>query len=228
MLRGMFRAVLSLTAATAIVAAVAAPAVAAVGDRAYWDLNEPGSPATAVDSSGNGNNGTNYNITGTGEGYVFNGVSSRVIVPDSASLDPGSADFSYGATIVMNAPPETNDTDDIIRKGITSSAGGDYKLEIKNVNGSARARCLVKDAAKVVVAIQDTKNVADGLTHKINCAKTSIGVTITVDSRSRTKTVVKLGSVSNGNNLALGAKAEATAKTGFDWFTGTMLDAWVR
>jgi hypothetical protein len=34
--------------------------------------------------------------------------------------------------------------------------------------------------------------------------------------------------VANSNNLGLGAKAEATARTGFDWFDGTMTEAWVR
>lgn len=222
-------------AATVVAAAAALATVgmtetahAAAGDRAYWAFDESGSPRTAFDSVGS-NDGTNYNIVGTGSGYVFNGTNSRVIVPDDPSLDPGSADFSYGVTIIMNAPPEARDTDDILRKGITTSVGGDYKLEIVNVNGTARARCLVKDANKVVAAIQAPTNIANGAPHTITCSKTSIGVTVKVDGLApRTKTVVRLGSVSNGNNLALGAKAEATAKTGFDWFTGTLLDAWVR
>jgi hypothetical protein len=36
-----------------------------------------------------------------------------------------------------------------------------------------------------------------------------------------------LGSVSNSADLALGAKAEGTAQTGFDWFQGELFDAWV-
>ena len=35
------------------------------------------------------------------------------------------------------------------------------------------------------------------------------------------------GGVSNDAALGLGAKAESTANTGFDWFEGKIYDAWV-
>ena len=47
--------------------------------KGHWTLDEIGSP-TAFDSSGYGNNGTNYNVTGDGSGYAFNGVNWGVIV----------------------------------------------------------------------------------------------------------------------------------------------------
>jgi hypothetical protein len=61
---------------------------------AYYKFEEGGSATTAIDSSGNNNNGTWY---GTGTHYVagkvgnyagqFNGSNDYVIVPDSDSLD---------------------------------------------------------------------------------------------------------------------------------------------
>lgn len=227
MKRGGMTAVAAVTAAVAVLG-VAGTASAAEGYRAHWALDEPGTPASAFDTAGT-NHGTNHSIVGTGSGYVFNGTSSRVIVPDSTSLNPGTANFSYGATIVMDAPPGARSTDDILRKGVDNGAGGYYKLEVVDVQGVAKARCRVKDANGVVAAIQAPTSLADGLPHTLTCNKTGTSVSVKVDGyRPRIKTVASLGSISNAYDLALGAKAEATATTGFDWFTGTMLDAWIR
>ena len=198
--------------------------------RGSWTLDEPGTPVTAVDWSGFDNHGANENIIGTGAGYQFNGTSARVRVEDSSSLDPGTANFSFGVTLVMTTPPTPlGETYDVLRKGIASTVGGEYKLEIKNVKGTARARCVVKDAAKVTAAIVDPTSLANGVPHTVTCGKTSTGVSIRVDSLApRTKSVTALGSVSNASALGIGAKAEPSVKTGFDWYLGLIDDAWVR
>lgn len=194
-----------------------------------WLLDETGTPSTAVDSSGLGNHGTNYNIVGTGSGYLFNGTSSRVVVPDADSLDPGTADFSFGVTLVMTTPPVRGETYDVLRKGLSSTKGGEFKIEITHANGTARARCLVKDANKVLAAIVAPTSLANGVPHTVTCTKTSGGVSVKIDSLApKTRTVTALGSVSNTSQLALGAKAESTASSGFDWYLGVINDAWVR
>ena len=209
-----------------------APAgVAAVepAERGVWRLDETGTPGRATDSSSFGNHGTGYNVTGNGSGYLFNGASSRVVVPDADSLDPGTAGFSFGVTIVMTTPPARGETYDVLRKGISSTKGGEFKIEITNVNGTARARCLVKDANKVVVAIVAPTSLANGLPHMVTCTKTSRAVSVRIDALTPvTKTVAALGSVSNANAIGIGAKAENTARSGFDWYRGMINDAWVR
>ena len=206
-----------------------APAVAEDPLRGAWHLDEVGNPETALDSSTFGNDGDNQDITGTGTAYVFNGTSSRVVVPDSPSLDPGSADFSFGVTIMMTTPPDLGETYDVLRKGLAATPGGAYKLEVKNTKGTAKARCLVKDATKVAAAIMAPTSLADGVPHTITCSKTSTGVTLRIDSLApRTKAVTALGSVSNTKDLALGAKAGTSTNTGFDWYRGRIDDAWVR
>jgi hypothetical protein len=214
---------------------LAAPhaATAAGTFRAHWTLDEVGS-ATALDSSGNGNNGTNDNIVGDGSGYTFNGRDSRVVVPTSGTLNPGAADFSWSVTLSMSAPPTpVGETYDVLRKGLVTNKGGDYKLEVKNVKGKAVARCVAKTiragGTKVLASIQGTRTLADGQPHVVTCLKTSTGITLRVDSLApRVKTYAGgLGSVSNAADLALGAKAETTATTGFDWFQGEIFDAWV-
>ena len=214
---------------------LATPHAAQAADfRAHWTLDEVGS-ATAFDSSGNGNDGVNDNIVGDGSGYTFNGTNSRVVVPSSASLNPGAADFSWGVTLSMTSPPTpVGETYDVLRKGLVTNPGGDYKFEVKNVKGKAIARCVSKtiraNGTKVLAAIQGpAKTLADGQRHVVTCTKTATSITVQVDAQApRTKTFAAgLGSVSNTADLALGAKAEGTATTGFDWFQGEMFDAWV-
>ena len=211
---------------------VPAHASASSADRGHWTLDEIDSP-TAFDSSGNRNHGTNYNIVGSGTGYKFNGQDSRMIVPSSGSLNPGFADFSWGVTLSMTSPPQVGETYDVLRKGLVTTKGGDYKLEIKNANGKAVARCVTKsyrrDGTKVLATVQGGTNLADGKQHVVTCVKTSGSVVLYVDSLTpRVKSYAGgLGSVSNGSDLALGAKAESTADSGFDWFAGWIFDAWV-
>jgi len=213
---------------------LAVPHAAAASEfRAHWSLDEVGG-TVAVDSSGNGNDGTSSHVVGDGSGYVFNGTDSRVVVPSSATLNPGSASFSWSVTLSMSAPPSpVGETYDVLRKGLVTTKGGDYKVEVKNVKGKALARCVTKtirpDGTKVLASIQGTKTLADGQSHVVTCSKTATALTLTVDALvPRTKTYAAgLGSVSNTADLALGAKAESTATTGFDWFEGEIFDAWV-
>jgi hypothetical protein len=229
----LVRSGLVVVGAAAAVALSAPHALAAQGYHAHWTLDEIGGN-TAVDSSGNGNNGTSFNVVGDGDGYIFNGTSSRVVVPNSPSLNSGTGDFSWGVTISMTkAPTSEAGSYDILRKGLAGAKGGDYKLEIMSAGGKAKARCVfnsvLPNGSRANVAQADTNPLADGKVHTITCTKTSNGITVQVDSRpSKTKTISGgLGTVSNTYDLALGAKAEKTAKSGFDWFEGELYDAWV-
>jgi len=203
------------------------PAPGLVGQ---WLFDEPGpTPATALDSSGRGNDGTNFNIVADGQAYTFNGTDSRVVVPDRASLDPGSTDFSFGLTLQMAQPPLVGESFDVLRKGLSGTKGGEYKLEIVQSSGKALGRCEVKDGAKVTAAIRAGTSLADNRPHTVTCRKTSTGVSIIVDGVTRgTRTVAALGSVANASSLAMGAKAEGSAPTGFDWYLGKLHEAWVR
>ncbi len=209
---------------------------AKAGFGGHWQLDEKNGD-TAHDSSGHGNHGANHHTVGNGSGYEFNGTNARVIVASSNSLNPGGSDFSFGVTLKMTkAPSKVGETYDVLRKGLASTKGGDYKIEIKNVKGKAVARCVVKsvrdDGRRVNSNIQGLRkrDLADGKVHHLTCAKTDSSISLKVDSlKLRSKTYAAgLGTVSNSRDLAIGAKAESTAKSGFDWYHGVINDAWVK
>jgi hypothetical protein len=226
-----------IVAAVASLSLVAPPASGAARTfRGHWPLNERKAPAVAHDTSGHRHNGTNFHIRGDGDGYTFNGKNSRVVVPNAGILNPKAADFSFGAKLKMTAPPmPLGATYDILRKGLVTTAGGDYKFEVKNVGGVARARCVVRsiraDNTKVLISVMAIKDLADGKFHVVNCIKTAAAISVQVDNgplRSNAPADgLGLGAVSNTSSLALGAKGESTASTGFDWFKGVISNSWV-
>jgi hypothetical protein len=226
------RTALAVSLAAALVGVANAPAMGARAPaadalaRAHWSFSEVGAPPTQlIDDSGTTppNNGAPQGgVIGNGDAYAFDGT-GRVIVPNASSLNPGTADFSFTVILTTTLPAPKTDYD-VMRKGLASTKGGEYKVEIVNASGKARAFCLVKDSAKHLASIRAaTKTLADGAMHTVTCAKNATGVTITVDNTTATKNAPGgLGSVSNTANLSIGAKAE-----GGDDFIGTILDATV-
>lgn len=209
-----------ITAAVGVVA-LATPAMAA-GERAVWHLDET-SGTTAFDSSGNGNDGTAENVVMTGNGYVFNGSSSKVVVPTSSSLNPGTAAFSFSVTFQSTLPPGAGLDYDLLRKGLTTTSGGEYKVEILQADGKARALCVVKDSSKKALQIRGNTDLTDGAVHTITCTRTSSGLTVVVDNLAPRTKSGSTGSISNTAPLSIGAKADGG--TGADWFDGVILEA---
>jgi hypothetical protein len=194
-------------------------------------MNET-SGTTMKDSSGHGNDGTTYHVTMTGTGgYKFAPASrSKVVVPNSASLNPGASSFSYSVTVQSSQAPASGTDYDVLRKGIGTTPGGEYKLEIVRANGQGRAFCVVKDSRGVGATVKGTTNVTDGRVHTITCTKTASGLTLKVDAlKPRTKTVAgKLGSISNTAALVIGAKSPTVTGAAGDWYSGALLDARIR
>jgi hypothetical protein len=222
--RATITAAAGLAMGAAAITLGAGPAAAATSFGAQWSMNDP---STMVDSSGNGNTGTTYNITASGGGYSFNGTTSKVVVPNSPSLNPGTSDFSYSVTVQTSRVPPSGTDYDLIRKGISSTSGGEYKLEIVYSNGIGKAFCLVKDNLKVSATVKGTTNVTDGKTHTLTCKKSASGVTLVVDSLApRTKVVSSgLGSISNTSPLTISAKTPTITGVNGDFYSGTMLGA---
>lgn len=202
----------------------AGPATAASTPVADWPMDETFG-TTMLDSSGNDNDGPTYDVVTSGAGYVFNGKSSKVVVPHSATLSPGSSNFSFSIQMQTNRIPPSGTDYDLLRKGLSSTSGGEYKLEIINSNGIGKAYCLVKDKTGRSAEVTGTTNVADGKLHTLTCSKTENSVTLKVDDLTARKKSASLGSITNTRELVIGARASTGTGTSNDWYNGTIRSA---
>jgi hypothetical protein len=207
-----------VAAATATLVTVASPAQAALSVRALWNM---GSLPTMVDSAGGDNNGTTRSVKLSGGAYRLNGSSSIATAPDKSNLDPGSSDVRISARISFTQVPASGQTFDIVRKGFTTTSGGDYKIELRrSSSGQAVAACVFTDSKGRVAQVSGTTGLQGRGFQTITCRKTSSGVTLTAGGQTRTVSRA-LGSISNSAPVSIGAKGDGT-----DWFPG-LID-WVK
>lgn len=214
-MRKILRLMVCAAVAAAMTVALAGPAHAASTVRALWDM---GNPSVMVDSAGGDNNGSTRNITSAGSGlYNFNGKSSIATVPDKANLDPGTATIRLTARVRITTVPRAGQTYDIVRKGVTTSAGGDYKMEIlRSSSGAAVAGCTFKDAKKVSGRAYGTVNLAGTGFQTITCIKTPTSMQVIAGGQTRTSKKA-IGSISNTAPVYVGGKGDGT-----DFFPGVM------
>jgi hypothetical protein len=176
---------------------------------AVWHMENPSS---MTDSSGNNNNSSAMTgITGvagsSGQGYHF-ASNGSVTVPNSATLNPGTEDFSITVNVNFGAAPAAGLDYDLIRKGLSSTAGGEWKMEIfGNSTLASPAFCLFKDTSgSPAVTVRGTANLAGTGWRKITCAKTSTQVTVAVDGVVQRTNRTALGTISNTAAVSLGRK----------------------
>lgn len=210
-------------APTLAAAAIAlAPTAAAADDNevAHWHMDEDAGASVMVDSAplDGANNGEIVDVTTgvpglvSGNAYTFNGSTSYVRVPDSDALDPGTSPVTLTVTVRAVDAPMPDDSYDLVRKGYSTTKGGDWKLEIKRSladhsvgylncvftgvmpDGSRRA---VKKVAKV--------DVVDGLVHQLQCVRTATAVQAVVDGNVFTNRHAS-GAISNDQPVFVGAK----------------------
>lgn len=202
-----------------VAAALAALAVALLAQAAsaatvaLWHMDET-SGSTMVDSVGS-SDGTLKNVAVDQNGFLkraygFNGSSSIVKVPSSATFNPGSADFSFTVRVKFSKLPA--DDYDLLRKGLSSTKGGHYKGEILP---TGKAMCHYK-GSKASRTKTAGPNLADGAWHTITCSKKASSITLIVDGVSYQKSV-SIGAISNKAVLTIGAKS-----SGGDWYDGLM------
>jgi hypothetical protein len=205
--------------ATLAAVAVALPAQAALATTvALWHMDET-SGSTMLDSVGS-NDGTLKNVAlgkpgFRGKAYSFNGSSSIVTVPSSTALNPGSADFSFIVHVKFSKVPPTDY--DLLRKGLSSTSGGDYKLEIlrRDSGTTGRASCHFEGSHASTTKTAGP-NLANGSWHTITCTKRASTITLSVDGVNYAKSV-SVGSIGNNAVLTIGAKSG-----GGDWYNGLM------
>lgn len=128
---------------------------------------------------------------------------AMIEVPDSASLDPGSAAFAVGVDVRMTRE-ESRRTMNVVQKGYYSQAGGQYKVQVDY----GQPGCVVNGSRTRIVLVASTAaaNVADGAWHRIVCSRTSTEVLLLVDGVVRARRTGVVGTVSNSAPLRIGAK----------------------
>jgi Concanavalin A-like lectin/glucanases superfamily len=190
---------------------------AAVVDAANWQMNE--TSGKMLDSSANGNDGSPSDVLQTGSNYTFNGSTSRVAVPDNDSLDPLEKTITLRAQVMVPNQAMDDDSYDVVRKGLSATPGGDYKMEIKGTSDPTEGRlhCLFKGTGGRVNRVAPP-DIVDGNWHKLSCTKTLNSVVARVDGQPYTKTG-SAGSIANSTNVMVGAK---TANPFDDVFDGRM------
>jgi Concanavalin A-like lectin/glucanases superfamily len=211
---------IGLTSIGLVVAALTATAGTALGasPTALWHMDEK-SGSVAKDATGHGYDGAIQNIKlgvagVSGTAFEFNGTSSRILVKDAPGLRAGDKDFVVTASVAFTTKP--SDDYDLIRKGLSSSSGGDWKMEILPTSKGSQAFCYWK-GSKGSLGKSGGPNLADGRYHKITCEKHATTVVLVVDGvrYSVTKTI---GRIDNTAQLSIGAKAGS----GGDWYKGRM------
>ena len=204
------------TLVAVLVLLITTPAWAVLPHAAYWAMKETSGPM--LDASGNGNDGVPKNLEDrTGTTYEFNGSTSHVIVPDDSSLDPRDNDITLTARVKVNGASLDDDSYDIVRKGLVTTSGGDYKLEIVRKSGDStvgKLHCLFKGSGGTVDKLA-SPDVVDGAWHTLRCAKTSNSVVASVGSNSYSKSG-SAGSISNPTNVMVGAKTAVPLDDTFD------------
>lgn len=210
---------------------VLAPSTAFAALVAEWAMDEPAGATTMADSAplGDASNGAISSVvTGEpglagGNAYHFSGATSFVSVPDNPSLDPGAADITVQATFQIADGEMLDDSYDIVRKGVTSTKGGHWKMEIKRSGIDStvgKPLCVFKginsDGTKVAVQRSANVDVVDGNVHTLQCVKTATSVRAVIDGRTFTTTKAA-GSIGNNQPVILGSKV-----AGDDVFQGVL------
>jgi hypothetical protein len=182
--------------------------------RGCWHFDEL-TGTTAVDSSGNANNGTYLNGVTLGVGGVFmtaiqlDGVNDVVRVPDSNSLDVGDS-FSLEGWVKRSAP--ASKTLEVFNKG----ANG-FQLSVGNA--ASGSKVFLRKANVTTVATSTTGVPVDGNYHHIVATKSGSSVVFYIDGAVAGTTGVSLVQVIANTNQPLQFGEGNTAPVAFDEFS---------
>ncbi len=221
------RALLGPLVAATLVAGmlVLGPAAQAASVSHVWTMDEPDGTGTMSDIRiPTPTDGTWTNIQAGVPGlsstaYRFSG-NSRVTVADDPSLDPGSDTFTETVHVRFTTIPTSavGGDYDLIRKGLASTNGGYWKVEIvpDSTNTKAMGLCQMEGSSGSVKISGSPTSLNDGTWHTITCTRTSSSVTLTIDGTSYSKNVT-IGSIANDDPLTLGSN-----RAGRDWYSGDM------
>ncbi len=154
--------------------------------------------------------GTAYGFTGSsGSG----GSSSYVSVPSAGDLNPGSKNITVTLHLNTTYAPATPDWD-LIRKGLYTTAGGEYKMEYQP---TGQASCGFKGSTAYSELIAGPA-LNDGQWHTVQCVKTASEIKVVVDGQEFSRTAT-IGTIANTDPVPIGARP------GSEFFKGSLDEA---
>jgi hypothetical protein len=144
----------------------------------------------------------------------FFGKPSYITVPKSADFTPGTGNYRIQLSVKFGSKPSASVGDyDLLRMGLSSTSGGDYKVEIL-ANG--KAYCEYRGSSGTG-SVSGGPALSDNKWHTLVCARTASSVVLTVDGATFT-TAKKTGTISSSVTVYIGAKDSS----GADQYTGIM------
>jgi Concanavalin A-like lectin/glucanases superfamily len=187
-------------------------AAGATGKRiAIWHMGDLGGDRhTMRDTSPSvpSNDGTTTDIKVVngwdGYAYKFNGTTSRVVVPDHASLDPGSQPMQITVHVKFRAKPISG-VYALITKGGGNTPG--YRAMI---GCKGKAVCSFTGSLRTA-SVHGANALADRHWHTIVCIKRGRSISVSVDGAT-TSSSVRVGPVANARRLFVGAGASGGSK----------------
>jgi hypothetical protein len=203
-------------------AGVLASALPAAASTIVLQYTGTASSTTAIDQSGNGNDGTLHNVTATGTQYTF-GSNAYISVPASDSINPDTADYSYAVTMQLPAGYTFTHDLSLVRRGAAKIGGAFYKMELvfNQTTGGVRLICAMRDQnGNTGYVSTGASTIADGNWHTLMCTKTATSITLTKDGATHTK-AANLGDLSSTQPLNIGAE-QVNSTTFWEFFPGEM------
>src|SRR3954451_1336932 len=189
-----------------------------VGVVALWHMDE--TSGTVMHDSVAGHDGTLFSVQlglpgFAGTAFGFTG-SSYASVPSASDLNPGTATVTITIHLKATSVPATPDWD-LIRKGLYTSPGGEYKMEYQP---TGQASCGFKGSANYGELITGPA-LNDGQWHTVQCVKTSSDIRLIVDGQTFSK-AFNIGSIANTDAVPIGARP------GSEYFKGSLDEAGIQ
>jgi hypothetical protein len=180
-----------------------------------WHMDETAGSTVMHDAIG-GHDGTMNAVTAGVAGFAgtaFLFAQSFVTVPSAAALNPGAANFTLTIHLRATQVPATPDWD-LLRKGLFTSAGGEYKVEYQP-SGQASCGFVGSRGTRELIA---GPALNDGQWHTVQCVKTATGIMLVVDGQQFSMAGA-VGSIANSADMAIGARP------GSEFFQGSLDEA---
>ena len=201
-----------------VIATSAATSAAAVSGTvaALWHMDEQPGASVMVDSSGFNHNGAIGTVSlgvpsyDASTAYEFTGK-GLVRVPNAADLNPGSQPLTISAHVLVPANLANGDYN-LIEKGVATTTGGAYKMEIFGKSKSRRfgyPDCAF-NGANGHNRVYGPFTIADGKWHQVVCNLTATQAFVTVDDTPGPKATRAVDTIANTTDLTIGGKPNNT------------------